>query len=435
MRVLVPALVAAACAGCAAAQYDDDGYGGGGYGGGDDDAPMLTPTPSSTSNTPLSTPLSNSASGSGSTGGRTCVQNLMCISAVVNSTTTTYQLIAQSAQPGWMAIGFGSSMVNTPMVIMWKNDDGSVTLSQRQAGGEVMPTVVPNPPRAAAVDTAQTSALASLPTFAFSIPTVEGTRQNLIWAFGSQNPGSSAEDAFLQVHRASGPVVLDVSQAVGDSGSPTETEAESPPLTTSQKFVVAHAILFALAFMLLLPVGALFARLLRTSSTFWFKAHWIVQFYLTAPVIIIAFAFSVTAVQMHGGMHFNTTHKKLGLAICIIYVVQCTLGAVIHFVKDPNRARRPPQNYFHAILGLATIALALAQVRSGYAHEWTKATGREISGGINIVWIIWVVLLPVLYFGGLAFLPKQFRQEREARERREVEEFAGKRHNRGYSDE
>lgn len=328
-------------------------------------------------------------------------------------------------------------MANTPMVIMWKNDDGTVTISQRQASSQVMPTVVPNPPRTAAVDTAQTSALASLPTFAFSIPTVQGTRQNLIWAFGSQNPGSSAEDAVLLVHRDSGSLVLDVSQAIDGAGSPAETEAESPPLTTSQKFIVAHAILFALAFMLLLPVGALFARLLRTSSTFWFKAHWIVQFYLTAPVIILAFAFSVAAVQQAGGAqaHFNDTHKRLGLAICLLYVVQCTLGAVIHFVKDPNRARRPPQNYLHAVLGLATIGLALAQVRSGYAHEWTKATGRDISGGINIVWIIWVVLLPLLYFGGLAFLPRQFRQEREARERREAGEFADKRHNRGYSDE
>ena len=56
--------------------------------------------------------------------------------------------------------GFGSTMANTPMVIMWHNSDGSFTLSQRTAPGEVMPTVDSNPPRVATTDDA-TSAFSS----------------------------------------------------------------------------------------------------------------------------------------------------------------------------------------------------------------------------------------------------------------------------------
>lgn len=48
--------------------------------------------------------------------------------------------------------GFGNEMPNTPMVIMWTNSDGTVTLSQRKASGHVMPTVDQNPPRAASFD-------------------------------------------------------------------------------------------------------------------------------------------------------------------------------------------------------------------------------------------------------------------------------------------
>ena len=47
--------------------------------------------------------------------------------------------------------GFGSQMVNTPMVILWPNSDGSVTLSQRSASGRFMPTVVSSPPRVASL--------------------------------------------------------------------------------------------------------------------------------------------------------------------------------------------------------------------------------------------------------------------------------------------
>lgn len=40
-------------------------------------------------------------------------------------------------------------MTGTPMVIMWINSDGTVTLSQRSASDYVMPTVDANPPRVA----------------------------------------------------------------------------------------------------------------------------------------------------------------------------------------------------------------------------------------------------------------------------------------------
>src|SRR5687767_7785142 len=43
-------------------------------------------------------------------------------------------------------------MVNTPMVLMWGNADGTVTLSQRSTAGYIMPTVDPAPPRVATLE-------------------------------------------------------------------------------------------------------------------------------------------------------------------------------------------------------------------------------------------------------------------------------------------
>jgi hypothetical protein len=76
---------------------------------------------------------------------------LLCVSAIVNdNSTVTYVLQStDAASLGWMAIGFGTQMPGTPMVIMWPNTDGSITLSQRQASGHVQPTVVTSPPRVA----------------------------------------------------------------------------------------------------------------------------------------------------------------------------------------------------------------------------------------------------------------------------------------------
>lgn len=46
--------------------------------------------------------------------------------------------------------GFGTLMENSAMVIMWWNSDGSMTLSQRNAPGDVEPTPDSDPPRVAA---------------------------------------------------------------------------------------------------------------------------------------------------------------------------------------------------------------------------------------------------------------------------------------------
>jgi len=389
---------------------------------GDDNAPTTTTTTTPTTNSTTAT--SANSTSSGLTGGKVCVTGgLMCITGIVNGATTTFELeAASSTQPGWMAMGFGAQMAHTPMVILWANSDGSITVSQRMAPAEVMPTVVSNPPRIATVDMSTSNVGASQPTYSFTIPSNGELQQEIIWAFGLTNPQSKAADAMLLEHSQSGPTLIDLSTPItGSNGTIESSNPVLPPLLPYQKLVVGHAIVLTLAFLLLLPSGALFARYLRTASSFWFKGHWIIQFYLAGPVVLTGFILAILAVQEHGTMHFDDTHKLVGLIIVVLYFVQVSLGAFIHFIKNPNRTRRPPQNYMHAILGLTIIGLSLYQVHRGYATEWPVLTGRgPLPNGVNVVWYIWVFLLPILYAAGLAFLPRQFRQEADALDRRQV---------------
>ncbi|KAH7076322.1 hypothetical protein BKA62DRAFT_733411 [Auriculariales sp. MPI-PUGE-AT-0066] len=352
----------------------------------------------------------------------------MCVAATANATSTL------------SFSGFGQSMIQSPMVIAWPNSDNSVTISQRLAASYGMPSLISDPPRVATLDATNTNMTPTRADLAATLgaqtdPDTQ-TQQQLIWAVSTTNPGSSDPAATIAQHGmlTMGTFTLDVSTPVssnsgsssGDSTSggtaddlPTQSTA-LPALTKAQKLIIAHAILFTIGFMLLLPAGALFARLLRTTTPHWFKGHWIIQFYLTAPVLLIGLATAVAGVADRGTPHFSSSHEKLGLVLCVLYVVQCSFGAIIHFVKDGNRQRRPPQNYIHAILGLLIIAIAFAQVRSGYRTEWPAFSGRgSLGNGVNILWIVWVVLLPVLYFGGLALLPKQYSMEQRDREYRD----------------
>jgi len=296
-------------------------------------------------------------------------------------------------------------------------------LSQRSAPGEVMPTVVANPPRVATALQAQTTISSTKPVLAFTVSSNTDTTQDIIYAYGTVDPGSPDPAASLQQHTDNGPLQLNLAKAISsnsntsgsqsNTGTGTSTPSFSPPLLPYQKLIVAHAIFCTLGFLLLLPAGVLLARYLRTFVTTWFTGHWIIQLGIAGLVIVIGVILGVFAVHKAEARHLDDDHKRWGVALLILYLIQCGLGAFIHYVKKADRKVRPPQNYVHALLGLAIIGLSLYQVHSGYHDEWTKTTGRDpLPASVNIIFWVWVVLLPVSYAVGLSFLPKQLRQER-----------------------
>ncbi|CAL1705877.1 unnamed protein product [Somion occarium] len=423
----------------ASPQDSDDHHHGRGGGGDNDDTDdsnsSASPTPTGSSTATNST-SSNSAL-IGMNGDAVCT-DLLCVGGLVNGSTVTYTLQSLgAANLGWMAMGFGAQMANTPMVIMWSNSDGSITLSQRKAPAEIMPTVDSNPPRKATAEPSLSSLSGSNPKLAFTIPADSSVGNSIIWAFSTNNPGDSAEGAQLVQHLNSGPTSLNLANTISassrdptnpistlsggsssgsGSGSGTGSGSVSIPLQSYQKMLVAHGLLSTIGFLIILPIGALLARYLRTFSNTWFRGHWIIQLALGGPIIIAGVALGFAGVHQSGAPHVADDHKRWGIAIFVLYFGQIALGTAIHYIKPRSfvvNKRRPLQNYFHAVLGLLIIALAFYQVRTGFMHEWPTTTGRSpVSNAANIVWYIWVVLMPVLYAAGLILLRRQFKQER-----------------------
>ncbi|THH03409.1 hypothetical protein EW145_g6277 [Phellinidium pouzarii] len=181
-----------------------------------------------------------------------------------------------------------------------------------------------------------------------------------------------------------------------------------------------HALLSSIGFIILLPVGALVGRYLRTFTGSWFWAHSIIQFLIAGPVIFAGWAFGYqSTAALNTGGHFFDRHKRIGLALLLLYLVQVFLGTIIHFFKSPRSfsGRRPPQNYIHAIIGLTTIALAFYQVHLGIKTEWVEGTGDGTvvpQSALN-AWIALIVIFWVLYAAGLALLPRQYAREEAGR--------------------
>ncbi|KAJ3971156.1 CBD9-like protein [Lentinula raphanica] len=376
-----------------------------------------------------------------STGDYAC-SKYMCINATLTGDTVEYVLSSTGSRvPGWMAVGFGTQMSNNPMVIMWSNSDGSITLSQRVARSWVMPELVSNPARVATLLSDFSTTETGNERYAFSIPWDNSARTNLIWAFGTQNPGSSAVDAPFQFHVDAGYAHFDLSKPISvisddesastasnsapvpssSSTSKTATSSTSStnglPLNAHQRLALAHAVFCSAGFILILPAGVLVSRWTRTFTSKWYTAHWTLQFVFGGLSIVIGLAFGVHSVNSGRHVeHLNDRHKQWGVALFALYIFQSAFGAFIHWVKPKNSTGRPLQNYLHAISGLILIGLGFYQVRSGYSTEWPMMVGREeLMEGADIVWYAWAVILPLLYFAGLVLLPKQLKQEEAAK--------------------
>ncbi|KAJ7697628.1 hypothetical protein B0H17DRAFT_1051651 [Mycena rosella] len=108
-------------------------------------------------------------------------------------------------------------------------------------------------------------------------------------------------------------------------------------------------------------------------------------------------------------------HQKIGVALLAMYVTQLLLGGFIHFVKLPIRGHRPPQNYLHAVLGLAIIALAAYQIHYGLTIEWLLTGQGPVPGSALNAWLALIIVFWALYFLGMALLPRQFSREKEGR--------------------
>lgn len=205
--------------------------------------------------------------------------------------------------------GFGTQMSNSAMVIMWANADGSITLSQRHAPGHVMPMVDDNPPFIARVEPSLCTANGTNPKFTYTRPFNSTDTESIIWAYATTNPNSILTDAPIFQHIAFGTSQLNLGATLNstsrDPRNPVSTgfavtstnngtnstdgstgETASIPLLGWEKMFIAHGILTAVGFLVLLPFGALIARYARTFTPLWFTGHWVFQFALGAHHIL-----------------------------------------------------------------------------------------------------------------------------------------------------
>ncbi|KAG5732814.1 hypothetical protein E4T56_gene2850 [Termitomyces sp. T112] len=357
----------------------------------------------------------------------------LCVNATVHDDVVTYEMTALKEPLGWLALGFGQRMQDTHMVIMWSNEDGSTTLSQRMAFGHFEPLPAEYPPRRAEVAEPRVSTLwhpQAIKTLAFSIPVNKtvmswsNPTEHLIWAYGKVQPEKPSYSQLAQ-HYIAGSLMLNLGGTMPEhvptvKPAPHQNEAGHTPGASEhdkhQRIIIMHGLLGSIGFLILLPVGVLSARWGRTFTLKWFGAHKTINFSIAFPVITLGWIVGLISVfSQEGRRLFDDMHQITGVLLVTLYYLQIALGRYIHRRREnaPSTMRlHPPTNIFHIILGISIIAIAFAQVLSGM-REWKMFTGdSHIAHWCHMLWKIWVVALPVAYLTGMLLLRRQFFQER-----------------------
>ncbi|PPQ64690.1 hypothetical protein CVT26_002780 [Gymnopilus dilepis] len=376
----------------------------------------------------------------------------VCASATVEGEMVHYEVTSLMKPMGWVALGFGAQMINTHSVILWRNNDGTTTLSQRYATGYREPRPVDNPPRIATLIEPKTSVArpAESTTFAFQIP-VNHTllasadpREPLVFAWSPNTPGKEPDSA-LPVHHETGYLTFDLTKEFVSSfaaAAPPSTNANANsasgqpatktlgPYSRLEKLIIIHGFLVSLGFLVILPTGSLIGRWARSFTPVWFKAHWVSNMVVAAPVLTFGVIMGpiVVAAKPTFRIHFANAHEICGAILLLVYYAQVLLGRYIHERRNklaklgPITRPHPPLNILHICLGVSIIGLSFFQVkiivvfhvRSGL-EWWETLTGRgPIANWALPLWKAWIVILPVAYFGGYVLLPRQLRLEREA---------------------
>lgn len=276
---------------------------------------------------------------------------------------------------------------------------------------------------------------------------------DFIYASGSKSPGNSAESTSFSYHdQAHATILLDLSTpislriappveapivvvistaaspntssssvaatpsvAAGSSNSSSNSTSVSSPLpviaaskmTRRDIYLIAHAVLGSAALLLFTPIAILIGRYLRGLSG-WFPVHAGLQL-LAASMIIASCALGWIFSE---GQHPSDVHKRVGLSIFSLVLVQVGLGAFAHRIPAPNRAdlrhsrfptlfQKHPVRLIHIFLGIVVTVLGFVQIRGGL-QEFTMWSDAQYAIPLWAVIVFWVIsmLVAVLYIAG-----------------------------------
>ncbi|KAJ7963639.1 Cytochrome b561 and DOMON domain-containing protein [Quillaja saponaria] len=188
-------------------------------------------------------------------------------------------------------------------------------------------------------------------------------------------------DDFPRMHALSGPNLNSFGRLDFQSGKIVETASRK--VNSRTKLKIAHGILNAISWGILMPIGALMARyvnLFNGADPLWFYLHVTCQSFAYF-VGVVGFGTGLYLGAHSSGIQYNA-HRCIGITLFSLATTQVLVGRFLRPTKDHKY--RKFWNAFHYFIGYGTIALSIVNVLKGFAIMDDYKTWKSVYIGMII---------------------------------------------------
>ncbi|OQD85222.1 hypothetical protein PENANT_c010G11750 [Penicillium antarcticum] len=312
---------------------------------------------------------------------------------IPDDSTDLYFHLSGPTAYSWVAVGTGSEMKNSLMIVLYSNAHGNnVTVSPRLASGEQEPVYSSS----LAVDLLNGTGIynntmtvnarcSNCTSWATGSLDLQSTTQP--WIFGLGPTGgtaamlrSNSKIASIERHSEYGVFTMDMVHATGGSGglplsyTTSAGSAISGSVTNDSNWPsIIHAICLCGAIFLLMPTGVIFLRI-SPKSVRW---HWINQSLSSAIAIIGTIIGFYLSTMFTKSQTYGSAHQILGILILLTTLAQWSMGFWHHLVY--KRSQLPTKlGPIHRYLGYFIVFFAI--INGGIGLTWSHASKSVIIG-------------------------------------------------------
>ena len=314
---------------------------------------------------------------------------------------------------GYLAIGFGTGMINSYAYVGWMDEDGVGRVNTYWIDGKDAVSVHLTHENLTYVRCKSEGGIITLEFTRPLKPLSCGhghkrlecnniidptTPLKVIWAMGAKWSNGSLSERNMHSVTSSRPIRVQLMR-----GS-AEAEEDLRPV------LAVHGFMMFLAWGILLPGGILAARYLKhVKGDGWYQIHVYLQ-YSGLAIVFLGLLFAVAELR---GFYVSSLHVKLGITAIVLAFVQ-PVNAYLRPKKPDNgeevTSKRLLWEYGHVILGRSAIVAGIAALVSGMKHLGERYGGENVHG-LNWALMVWFLV------GALIIVYLEFREKRRKRER------------------
>ncbi|XP_010541578.1 PREDICTED: cytochrome b561, DM13 and DOMON domain-containing protein At5g54830-like [Tarenaya hassleriana] len=312
---------------------------------------------------------------------------------------------------GYLAIGFGSGMVNSYAYVGWFDSNGTGRVSTYWIDGQDASSVHPTNENLKYVRCKSEDGIITLE---FTRPLKPSclhrgrpecknlidptTPLKVIWAMGAKWTDEQLTERNMHSVTSQRPVLVMLMRG--------SAEAEQDLLPV----LGVHGFMMFLAWGILLPGGILAARYLKhIKGDWWFKTHVYLQ-YSGLAIVFLGLLFAVA--ELHG-LTFSSMHVKFGFAAIFLACAQ-PVNAFLRPSKPAQvegfSSKRLLWEYSHAIVGQSAVVLGVIALFTGMKHLGERYEAENVHG-LNWALGLWIFL------GGVAVVYLEYRERGRRRAR------------------